>query len=148
MFSGYNQMPTPTRTGLLEFIKTSMNCQFVIPIYQRNYTWLAGKEVRKYLSDFEDVLSKKHDRHFLGIIVYLGVPINHRHFEYSVVDGQQRLTTTFLTLYALKHILEASGNSEQIEFAKLLDDMYLTNRYITEDSAKFKLKPLVSDDNV
>ena len=59
MFAGYNSMPTPTRTGLLEFIKTSMNCQFVIPIYQRNYTWIANKEVKKYLCDFEDVLSKK-----------------------------------------------------------------------------------------
>lgn len=148
MFAGYNSMPTPTRTGLLEFIKTSMNCQFVIPIYQRNYTWVANKEVRKFLSDFEDVLSKKNDRHFLGIIVYLGVILTHRHQEFSVVDGQQRLTTTFLTLYALKHLLESSNDPEQQNFALALDDMYLTNRYITEDSAKFKLKPLVSDDNV
>ena len=148
MFSGYNSMPTPTRTGLLEFIKTSMGCQFVIPIYQRNYTWLANKEVKKYLNDFEDVLTGKTDRHFLGIIVYLGMIINHRHQEFSVVDGQQRLTTTFLFLYALKHLAEAYDDFDKKNFACEIDEMYLTNKFITEDSAKFKLKPLISDDNV
>lgn len=40
----------PTRDSLLTFIRKSINKQFVIPVYQRNYTWTAKREVEKCLS--------------------------------------------------------------------------------------------------
>ena len=96
----------PVRSGLLDFLKNSNGCQFVIPVYQRNYTWTAGKEVKQYLDDLKSVLIKEYPNHFLGIIIYLDTPLDFATREFSVIDGQQRLTTTFLILYAIKALME------------------------------------------
>lgn len=138
--------PAPMRTSILDFIQKSMGCQFVIPVYQRNYTWKAKEEVEVFLDDTERLLYKESSAHFFGIVIYLDLPRAFNHHEYQVVDGQQRLTTIFLTLYALKHI--AQQDNDDSAFPEKLDDMYLINKYIEDASMKLKLKPLVSDDNV
>ena len=134
----------PIRTGLLDFFRKSQGCQFVIPVYQRNYTWTAGKEVAQYLEDLTSVLKGEYSNHFLGILIYLDTPIDSFTREYSVIDGQQRLTTTFIILYAIKAILKEKGDEVSINN---LDGQYLTNPY-AEDKMKYKLKPLVADDEV
>lgn len=134
----------PIRTGLLDFFRKSQGCQFVIPVYQRNYTWTAGKEVAQYLEDLTSVLKGEYNNHFLGILIYLDTPIDSFTREYSVIDGQQRLTTTFIILYAIKAILKEKGDEASINN---LDGQYLTNPY-AEDKMKYKLKPLVADDEV
>lgn len=134
----------PIKTGLLEFLRNSVGSQFVIPVYQRNYTWTANKEVKQYFDDLEMVLKGKYNKHFMGILIYLDSQLNAFSREFSVIDGQQRLTTTFLTLYAIKNILISQGNETD---AKNLEGLYLTNQYV-EDKLKLKLKPLVSDDEV
>ncbi len=35
-------MSEPKRTSLLDLLRSSIGCQFVIPVYQRNYTWSAA----------------------------------------------------------------------------------------------------------
>ena len=135
----------PIRTGLLDFFRKSQGCQFVIPVYQRNYTWTAGKEVAQYLEDLESVLRGEYNNHFLGILIYLDTQIDAFTREFSVIDGQQRLTTTFITLYAIKALLKEAGETDQITN---MEGQYLTNPFTSNDKAKFKLKPLVSDDEV
>ena len=135
----------PVRTGLLDFLKNSNGCQFVIPVYQRNYTWTAGKEVKQYLDDLQSVLVGEYPNHFLGIIIYLDTPIDFATREFSVIDGQQRLTTTFLILYAIKTLMKEQGATEAI---KNLEGQFLTNPFASNDRIKYKLKPLVSDDDV
>lgn len=137
-------MSEPKRTGLLQLLGTSLGCQFVIPVYQRNYTWSAEKEVKQYLADLENVLKGDYKNHFMGIIIYLEKAIDFSSREFSVIDGQQRLTTTFLIIYAVKQMLAESGDKVRVE---QLEGQYLTNPYHT-DKIKYKLKPLVSDDNV
>lgn len=134
----------PIRTGLLDFFRNSAGCQFVIPVYQRNYTWTAGKEVRQYLDDMKSVLNGEFGNHFLGIMIYLDTAIDFTAREFSVIDGQQRLTTTFLTLYAIKNLLKERQEYDQV---KSLEGQYLTNPY-SSAKMKYKLKPLVSDDEV
>ena len=134
----------PVKTGLLDFFRTSTGNQFVIPVYQRNYTWTANKEVNQYLEDLENVVNGTYDKHFLGIMIYLDTPINYKSREFSVIDGQQRLTTTFLILYAIKNLMIEKGMEED---ANALDAQFLTNQFV-DDKLKFKLKPLVADDNV
>ena len=56
----------PQRIGLLGLLEVS-KVQFVIPVYQRNYTWSADDQVRQYLINLENVLKGKHNNHFLGI---------------------------------------------------------------------------------
>ena len=137
-------MSEPKRTGLLELLRASQGCQFVIPVYQRNYTWSADDQVKQYLFDLENVLKSNYKNHFLGIIIYLEKSLDFSAREFSVIDGQQRLTTTFLIIYAVKRILAQKGDYEKV---KQLEGQFLTNPY-SADSIKYKLKPLVSDDNV
>ena len=139
-----NNYQPPIRTGLLDFFKNSSGCQFVIPVYQRNYTWTAGKEVKQYLDDMHSVLTGEYDNHFLGIMIYLDTAIDFSAREFSVIDGQQRLTTTFLTLYAIRELFSQQGQTEKINS---LEGQYLTNPFST-NKMKYKLKPLVSDDEV
>lgn len=133
----------PRRTGLLDFLRNSTGTQFVIPVYQRNYTWTAGKEVALFLEDIKNVLNKKYNNHFMGIVIYLSKTIDYSSREFSIIDGQQRLTTTFLFLYAVRYLFKEQGLNDDI---RNLDSLFLTNE--TSAKIKYKLKPLVSDDDV
>ena len=139
-----NDSQAPVKIGLLKFLRESVGSQFVIPVYQRNYTWTCNKEVKQYFDDLENVISGKYDKHFMGILIYLDKPLDFASREFSVIDGQQRLTTTFLILYAIKELMLQKGLEAE---AQRLDAQFLTNQYVP-DKLKFKLKPLVSDDKV
>lgn len=138
-------MATPQqvcRIGLLEFIRGSSNTQFVVPVYQRKYTWTT-KEVSQYLDDLEGIINGNFDKHFLGIITYLDQSISYTEREFSIIDGQQRLITTFLMLYAIKYLLEEKGLQDEAD-----DVTYQYLEYTTKRITKSKLKPLVLDDDV
>lgn len=137
-------MSEPRRAGLMELLMSSTGCQFVIPVYQRNYTWRAEQEVKQFLSDLTHVLKGEYKNHFLGILIYLEKSIDFSTRELSIIDGQQRLTTTFLTIYAVKELFKKNGEIDKVE---QLEGQYLTNPY-HKDKIKYKLKPLVADDDV
>lgn len=139
-----NSQQAPVKTGLLDFFRTSSGNQFVIPVYQRNYTWTANKEVKQYFEDLENIIDGTYDKHFLGIMIYLDTPINFKSREFSIIDGQQRLTTTFLILYAVKALMRENGLEQD---ANALEMQFLVNQYV-DDKLKYKLKPLVADDQV
>jgi uncharacterized protein with ParB-like and HNH nuclease domain len=138
-----DQDTTPIRVGLLDLLRKSIGSQFVIPVYQRNYTWTADKDVKQLLIDLEAVITGERTKHFIGIMIYLEKSINPFEQERSVIDGQQRLTTIFLILYAIKDLMLEKGF---IKDAKALESTYLVN--LNTETIKFKLKPLVSDDIV
>lgn len=137
-------MSEPRRVGLMELLMTSTGCQFVIPVYQRNYTWDAEREVKQYLNDLCHILSREYKNHFMGILIYLEKSIDFSTRELSVIDGQQRLTTTFLTIYAIREMFKNCGELDRVQ---QLDGQYLTNPF-HKDKIKYKLKPLVADDDV
>lgn len=141
---GGKSMSEPKRTGLLQLLGNSLGCQFVIPVYQRNYTWAAEREVKQYFDDLQSVLKGDYKNHFMGIIIYLEKAIDFSSREFSIIDGQQRLTTTFLIIYAIKQLLVNCNDTEKV---KQLEGQYLTNPY-HNDKIKYKLKPLVADDDV
>ena len=89
------------------------------------------------------VLKGERTKHFIGIMIYLERSIGPFKREHSVIDGQQRLTTIFLILYAIKELMLEHGMDTE---AESLENMYLVNPH--DKANKFKLKPLVSDDAV
>src|SRR5258708_26949807 len=100
-----------TEAKLLDFLKKSP--QFVIPIYQRTYSWTA-KECRQLWDDV--VRSGRNDAisvHFVGSIVYIekGLSQVTHQAPLLVIDGQQRLTTVTLLLAALPPAL---GDTEPV----------------------------------
>lgn len=115
-----------TEAKLLAFLKKSP--QFVIPIYQRTYSWTA-KECRQLWDDI--VRAGRNDAvsvHFIGSIVYIeeGLGNNTVQSPQLVIDGQQRLTTVTLLIAALARAL---GDSEPVEgfSARKLRNYYLLN---------------------
>jgi uncharacterized protein with ParB-like and HNH nuclease domain/predicted transport protein len=90
-----------TEAKFLEFIKKSP--QFVIPIYQRTYSWREG-ECRQLWNDIlrtgsNDAVSA----HFVGSIVYVEKSMYQVSSQSPllVIDGQQRLTSITLLVAAL-----------------------------------------------
>ncbi len=95
-----------TEAKLLDFLKKSP--QFVIPIYQRTYSW-TEKECRQLWDDV--IRCGRNDRipvHFIGSIVYVESGLSQVTYQVPllVIDGQQRLTTVSLLLAALAEAVE------------------------------------------
>ena len=95
------------------------------------------------LSDIKKLLEGKANSHFLGNIVYVETKTKFMEREWSIVDGQQRLTTLFLLLYAIRDYL-LSVNMEKE--ATALTNQYLENVNAPDINYKLRLKPLVSND--
>ncbi|EJB57824.1 hypothetical protein HPHPH30_0690 [Helicobacter pylori Hp H-30] len=118
-------------TTLLGFFEENQNNQFVIPIYQRLYSW--GKKQCKQLWD--DVIkiggNDKMNRHFIGSILYV-LDGNTPSSPLLIIDGQQRLTTITLLCIALRNHLSDEVKREEIE------DLYLINGDKNGDK-KFRL---------
>lgn len=79
------------------------DCFYIVPDYQREYIW-SDKEVGKLLEDIDDEISgSSTSEYFIGtILVSPTAQKNH----YEVIDGQQRLTTFFLILCALRALFK------------------------------------------
>lgn len=112
--------------NLLAFLKKSP--QFIIPIYQRTYSW-TEKECRQLWEDV--VRAGKDDKikvHFIGSIVYIeqGLSQISHQSPLLVIDGQQRLTTVTLLLAAL---VGALGDGEPADgfSARKVRNYYLLN---------------------
>lgn len=90
---------------LLDFLKKSP--QFLIPIYQRTYSW-TEKECRQLWDDIvRSGSDEKISAHFVGSIVYIekGLYAVMGPNPLLVIDGQQRLTTVTLLIAALSNAL-------------------------------------------
>ena len=126
-----------TEAKFLEFLKKSP--QFVIPIYQRTYSWTE----RECHHLWEDILRTGSNdaiaAHFTGSIVYIekGLYQVARQSALLVIDGQQRLTTVMLILEALARRV---GEGEPVDgfSAKKLRSYYLLNP-LEEGERGFKL---------
>lgn len=118
------------------------NTQFTIPVYQRDYNW-EDKQCGVLLKNILDLsISEENKTHFIGSIVYMheGVytlGVN----EYSIIDGQQRLTTLTLLFLALAH--EIKGYND-----KLYNKIY--NRYIIDEylDREYKFKLIQPEENL
>ena len=101
-----------TEVNLLTFLEQSS--QFVIPIYQRTYSWTEAQCSQLW----DDVMRAGSDNsiraHFIGSIVYIakGQYQVARQTSLLVIDGQQRLTTISLIIESLARYL---GDSEPLE---------------------------------
>ncbi len=134
-------------TTLLNFIIENKKNQFVIPIYQRLYSW--EKEQCKQL--WHDIVKTgKNDKmngHFIGSILYVLDGKKHSNNPLLIIDGQQRLTTITLLFIALRDHLN--------DKRKEIEDHYLINsdekgdkkfRLILSESDKDTLLSLIDKD--
>ncbi len=86
---------------------------FVVPLFQRLYTWREGN----WRTLFDDVLEvyeegRTEERHFVGSIVTKSLGATPSGVApFLVIDGQQRLTPCTLLLAALRDVVK-EGNPE------------------------------------
>ena len=116
-----------TEAKLLDFLKKSP--QFVIPIYQRTYSW-TEPECRQLWDDILRAGSNDQiNAHFIGSIVYIekGLYQVSSQSPMLVIDGQQRLTTVSLILEALARQLGDTAEPMDGFSAKKLRSYYLLN---------------------
>ena len=111
----------------------SSQTQFMIPIYQRTYSW-TEKECRCLWDDIIRSGEINHiQSHFIGSIVYVldnSYSLGSIH-KAVVIDGQQRITTILLML---KAISERIGDERFGEYSsELIRNVYLTNQYASLD---------------
>lgn len=83
---------------------------YTVPDYQRGYVW-GDKEIEQLLSDLTDAFNADEDRdYFVGsMVVCRGLED-----DYEIVDGQQRMTTFFLIVCAIKDRVKAQGDQETL----------------------------------
>lgn len=118
-----------SETRLLDLLKQGH--QFVIPIYQRAYSW-TDSECDQLIGDIEraggDALLKSH---FTGSIVYVekGLANLTTQEPHLIIDGQQRMTTVMLLIAALAEVLEEQPEGQQ-EPAAGYSPRKLRNRYL------------------
>lgn len=86
-------------------------CFYIVPDYQREYVW-TDKEVQQLLEDIDEQIDAGSEKeYFVGmILVSPGSQKNH----YEVIDGQQRLTTFYLLLCALRHRFKGTPQHQAI----------------------------------
>ncbi|HKB91917.1 MAG TPA: DUF262 and DUF1524 domain-containing protein, partial [Opitutaceae bacterium] len=105
--------------------------QFVIPVFQRDYTWDAETQCAQLWRDVLRASRTSGERgHFLGSIVYIATGDSLAGFtRWMLIDGQQRLTTLTLLLAALRdHISETKwSGGENDPTPKRIDAYFLKN---------------------
>src|SRR5690606_2950278 len=108
-------------------------CFYIVPDYQREYVW-EEKEVLQLLEDInEQAEGDSRREYFIGTI--LVSPTGEKN-HYEVSDGQQRLTTFFLLLAALKYLFR--GESQHQSISQLISTSYTDNEGETRSSLKLE----------
>ncbi len=96
------------------------NRQFIIPVYQRYYSWEI-EQCNRLWNDIVEMQKKNKVGHFVGSIVNIAeqaMPTGVQ--KYMIIDGQQRMTTLSLLLlalrdYAITHADEININARRID---------------------------------
>ena len=116
--------------------------QYIVPLFQRPYCWDKSQWETLWndLVEMQDVARPR--SHFIGSIVTLqtqsvpeGVP------KFLLIDGQQRLTTTFILLTLLRDTARREGRAE---LAEEIEQTLLVNRFKKGDD-HVKLLPTQAD---
>lgn len=94
-------------------------CFYIVPDYQREYVW-GEKEVEQLLQDIDEEFDGGDKREYFIGTVLVSPTTQKSHFE--VIDGQQRLTTLFLILCALRQRFK--GEPQYPLFTGLLATSY------------------------
>ena len=100
--------------------------QFVVPVYQRYYSWDIAQCERLW-NDIVKMQKAEKSSHFVGSIVNIAekaMPTGVQ--KYMIIDGQQRMTTLTLLLLALRDYALDNPEDKTIN-ARRIDNKLLSN---------------------
>ena len=131
----------PNKT-LMQFRQTtvlglfdSSQKHFIIPVYQRAYSW-EEEQWDIFLTDLKEQI-KGDNNYFFGNVLLETVK---KDVEYEVIDGQQRLTTLTIFFRSLIDVFRARANKENIEI-----DLEEKERIYLKNGGNIKLRPVDYD---
>lgn len=113
------------------------NRQFLIPVYQRCYSWDI-EQCKRLWNDIVAMQRNGKSGHFVGSIVNIAeqaMPTGVQ--KYMIIDGQQRITTLTLLLLALRNYGFKNPENKTIN-SRRIDNMLLKNEYEIGDE-RYKL---------
>lgn len=112
---------------------------YVVPNYQREYVW-EETQVDQLLKDIRaEQLDGEDSEYFIGSIVVCPRPDN----AFDLIDGQQRTTTLFVTLCAIRDRLIVMGETATASISKLIADTAPDNE--GNDIFRARLDPQYED---
>ncbi len=129
---------TPS-TGTIAKLFYGNNEQFVIPAYQRRYSW-QKKQISQLFNDMNNLSPE--ESHFMGTVVCLADNHTAGINKLELVDGQQRMTTLVLILDTIKDKYEELGLKRE---AERLEDLIFCRDYNGQND-KLVLGDLDKDD--
>lgn len=105
-------------------------CQYIIPVYQRKYSWLANVQCARLWKDIVEMEKKNKKHHFVGSIVSIAEKKSVMGVQKQlIIDGQQRMTTLSILMVALRDYLKEQGAGEEV-------DNNITNMVLKNPSRK------------
>ena len=116
--------------------------QFIVPLFQRSYSW----QLKQWKTLWQDLIllpeMEAGRNHFIGsVVMHPTNTVPTGVSKYAVIDGQQRLTTLFILLVALRDTAQATAHQR---LAERITDTYLANKYAPL-SERYKLLPTQAD---
>ena len=138
-------------SNFLKFLNNTH--QFVIPLYQRPYSWTI-KECKQLLDDIlEGRDENPYKNYFIGSIVFVQRGLAQPGFvnKYLLIDGQQRITTLSLLILALTKEMKTRNiynffigdEDNKVTVEKLREYCLINPR--EEKSLRYKLRLSKSD---
>ena len=124
--------------SLFEFLDGA-SYRFFIPVYQRNYDWTTPQCNQLY-NDLVQVIKKDRKSHFFGSIVSAHADKGGKS-DYTIIDGQQRITTISILLIAMINLLknkEVTSTNENL--TAMIEETYIINKF--QSGRKLRLKPM------
>lgn len=99
---------------------------FIIPSYQRAYSWEKDPNLEQFIEDLRDATGKYYFGHFL-------FEDTEEQNKLYLIDGQQRLTTIVIFFSSIRKALSRKSDSEEIKkICAYLADHYLRDPYTEE----------------
>lgn len=112
---------------------------YCVPDFQREYVW-GTEQVEKLLQDVQDEFYDEHNHltpdreYFIGSIV----ACKDDNGVYQLIDGQQRMTTIFLVVCAIRDQLEELGETAPESLRKIIRDV-AADPVTGDDVSKYRL---------
>lgn len=120
--------------------------QYIIPVYQRIYSWEI-EECKRLWFDIVDMQKKNKNGHFVGSIVSIAENDSPSDMsKFTIIDGQQRITTLMLLLLALRDYAFIHREEKSINWKKI-NNSFLKNPDEDDDS-QYKLLLTETDKDI
>ncbi len=117
---------------------------FDIPEFQRPYSWQIVN-AHEYLKDLEECTLTRRG-HYFGTVVQ--VEDEDGDDAYSIIDGQQRVTTSLLLIFAIYHIVKR--NPDLLGDAEMTPEDILDNYLVNKNrkNNRIKLRTVTTDNEI